>query len=222
MRRKGMKQSQLAGLIGVPAQTITKTMREEHHKYVGDIARLLDVPEEWIRVGENSPPWAVEAERVREASAAYLAENPNVSLVGAVTAGDGLISFEDEPRPMRWKNSWSIMLVEGVSAYPVVYPGQYVVIDTDRAVHHNNIVVIQVDNEAEHHADPSKPRVRAYLKRYCKAEDAPNGYLLASINSGRDTPYIQHAKILVMLPVVGVWFEDADKVPSDDETVEVL
>jgi SOS-response transcriptional repressor LexA len=217
-----MKQSQLAEAVGVPPQTITKTMREEHHKFITDIARVLEVPEEWLRVGENPPAWAIEAERLHTASVAYLAENPSVSLVGAVTAGDGLVSFEDDPRPMRWKPSWAIMLVEGVSAYPVVYPGQYVTVDTDRPVHHNNIVVIQVDNSEAHEKDPTQPRVRAYLKRYCKDPDAPHGYLLASINSGRDTPYIRHERILVMLPVVGVWFEDADKIPSDDETVEVL
>lgn len=218
LKRKKLSQADLAALLGVIPSIITKILREEHHKILAEVAAKLEVPEEWLRIGENPPAWAVEA--MREAD--RLTDAPAVSLVGAVTAGDGLISFEDDPRPMRWKPSWAIMLVEGTSAYPVVYPGQYVTVDTDRPVRHNNIVVIQVDNSEEHAADPKKPRVRAYLKRWCIQPDAPHGYTLASINSGRDTPYIRHERIIAKVPVVGVLFEDADKIPTDDETVEVL
>lgn len=125
-------------------------------------------------------------------------------LVGTVAAGSQLISYVEEPRAFQWRRSWVLFRVEGVSAYPVVYPGQFVIVDTDRPVRHNNLVVVETE---EPQADGSK-RMNAYLKRYCIAATAPDGYVLASINAGIDSPHIPHDQILVIQPVVGVLFEE--------------
>lgn len=212
--------AELARRIGIPRQTMDKLLRGEVSKHWPAVAHALGVPLEWLMTGSPAPEWV--RSRVFETAQPYL-PTPSVQLVGAVTAGDGLVTYDDEPRPMRWKPSWVLMRVEGMSAYPVIYPKQFAVVDTDRPIHHNNMVVIQVDNADAHARDPEvQPRVRAYLKRYCVAPEAPNGYLLASINSGRDTPYIQHDRVLVILPVVGVLFEDPEKSPTPEPALEVL
>lgn len=213
--RKKLSKLALATMAGTTSSRLVDFQNGASLSRLRETAAVLGVSPEWLEHGINPPPW--------EAAVPPIGEPLHtVTLVGAVTAGDGLVSFESDPRPMRWKSSWAVMGVEGTSAYPVVYPGQFVVVDTDRPIRNNNIVVIQVDNSEEHAANPKRPKILAYLKRWCIQPDAPHGYTLASINSGRDTPYIRHERIIAKVPVVGVLFEDADKIPTDDETVEVL
>jgi hypothetical protein len=67
---------------------------------------------------------------------------------------------------------------------------------------HDNICLIQT---VEAGVD------RAYLKRFCQEPRAPQGFVLASVDSGRGSPYLPDEVIQLIAPVVGVVFEDPRK-----------
>lgn len=124
------------------------------------------------------------------------------ALVGTVSAGAGSISYLQRPRAFR-NSKRPVMRVVGNSAYPVAYDGQFVMVDLDTPPRHNNLVIIETVEDED-----GQPVHRSYLKRYCEDARAPNGYVLASVNSGIDSPYIPHDCILTMRRVVGVIFEE--------------
>lgn len=140
---------------------------------------------------------------------------PGMRVVGTVVAGDGDISqyVENEESPIAFPDHWQVVRVEGMSAYPVIYPGQLAIIDTSRATSpavwtddhridlHDNLVLIQTDGE--------KPR--AYLKRFCREPEAPHGFVLASVDGGRSSPWISPERIIVIAPIVAVMFQDPRK-----------
>ncbi len=92
----------------------------------------------------------------------------------------------------------------------MVYPKQFVLIDTDRAVLRADLAserARDIDDNMVVMIMIGEPR-RAYLKRFCRDTRAPDGYVIASIDGGRRSPYIPPADIDRLLPVVGVIFED--------------
>jgi hypothetical protein len=148
-----------------------------------------------------------------------------ITVVGRVVAGDGKLSDESaiELTGMTGliiPSTWQAVLVEGMSAYPVVYPGQIVLIDTARAARpdsetwshetmtdlHDNLVLIETDEPPE--IGKATSGHRAYLKRFCMDHRAPQGFVLASIDSGRSSPYVPADRILMIVPVVGVLYQD--------------
>lgn len=210
-------------------------MRPGHETWP-KIAELLGVDLKWLEFGdpESAPGWHRNS-KVQEPAVAYGTanaqtpklgnpklwpktktplpdtarpdfshENPEqVALVGTVSAGDGAISYIERPRAFRRRNR-PVMRVVGNSAYPVAYDGQYVEVDLDNEPRHNNLVVVET-------AEPDETgmlRARSYLKRYCIDARAPDGYVLASVNAGIDTPYIPHNQIIKICRVVGVIFEE--------------
>lgn len=164
----------------------------------------------------------IEAGRgVAESSARY---NPNpIPMVGRVVAGDGQLSDESAFEQNGADNliipdTWRAVMVEGMSAYPVVYPGQIVMIDIARAVRpddwdeadrtdlHDNLVLIETSEEPE--IGKATSGRRAYLKRFCMDKRSPAGFVLASIDSGRSSPYVPVESILMIVPVVAVLYQD--------------
>lgn len=199
------------------------------------IADKTGVSYDWLRFGDQdkAPPWVhtgrgfstlspvtgVGAGRVQETDA-----RP-IPVVGTVVAGDGQFSdrsayVHDGGIPLIIPDTWQAVMVEGMSAYPVVYPGQIVLIDTERAARpddddwgevqmtdlHDNLVLVQTD-EPPDIGEATSGR-RAYLKRFCMDKRAPDGFVLASIDSGRSSPYVPADRIMMIVPVVGVLFQD--------------
>jgi transcriptional regulator with XRE-family HTH domain len=158
---------------------------------------------------------AAAAGRLREDDGVAYNPRPTVPLVGVAAAGkpteaaawQGMKNYEHVPVP----EHWLLIKVTGGSAYPIAYPGQMVWVDQSRAVKpstmnedsiidlHNNICLVQT-------IEDDGPK--AYIKRLCSDARAPGGFLFASIDSGRGSPFLPLEIIELIMPIVGVWFED--------------
>lgn len=209
--RKGWTGSKLARELGItqPALHPVLTGNQPGTKHLPRIAELLGCSVEWITAGDNPPSWA--------SSATTYVKSPEGGLpvIGTVSAGDGDVGpadWEDAPqRAIHWPDSWVAVKILGDSAYPVAYSGQLAIVDQGRAVNpaihhgedledlHDNMVLVQT---------MEGDRERAYLKRFCVDSRAPDGFVLASVNSGRSSPYLPASLILAILPVVGIIYED--------------
>lgn len=125
------------------------------------------------------------------------AEDREVPIIGLVAANSEKWGEIEQPelRQHRFKKSLALVQVMGDSAYPVAFPGQYVVVDTDRPVHDQNLVVVVLNDG------------RALLKRYCAVPGEPGRMLLASVNIGLGSLLIDRSEVRYLHPVVGVMFE---------------
>lgn len=232
MARAGFNsQEEIAQAIGVKQPTISALLSEKFPllDVLQRVAEKTSVSYEWLRYGDadKAPAWVrteePERPRVREIGVTYPAHQ--ITMVGRVVAGDGQLSDESaielEGLPgLTIPDTWQAVMVEGMSAYPVVYPGQIVLIDTARAARpesstwndavatdlHDNLVLIETDEPAE--IGKATSGHRAYLKRFCVDRRAPHGFVLASIDSGRSSPYVPADHILMIVPVVGVLYQD--------------
>ena len=205
-----MEAQDLGARIGVAKQTIhaIKTGVLPGKKHIPAIALILQVSEEWLQKGENPPQWATPPVAVLYTRTAV----PQLALVGHTSAGDGEV-FEpyDEPLAFPILSDWVVVRVDGDSAYPVVYRGQFVVLDTRRtqcaktldqeAMNdlHDNMVMIRTVNG------------KSLLKRFCHVPESPEGFTLASVNAGLGSPWVSRADIETVTPVVGVIYEDPTK-----------
>lgn len=121
-----------------------------------------------------------------------------IPVLGTVAASDGQyhgIIDGASPSAYRWRDGRALVQVHGNSAYPVIYPGQWAIVEPDRPVRHNNLVVLVLDDDS------------ALIKRWCAAKEAPGGGVWASVNAGVDSPWIAPERIKHRWPVVGVFFE---------------
>lgn len=224
MKLKGFNQSSLGKKLGISQSNVSKMMYGtegspdgfDGMKHMDQLELLLGVSRAFLLYGDNAPEWAVEP---KVDTGGW--PEAHMELVGSVSAGDGdLGDYREEVRPFPLNPSWSVVQVRGMSAYPVCYPDQFVIIDLSRGVRpefmnseyaedlHDNICLIQVQSANSTTGEVEK---MAYLKRFCRADRAPGGYVMASIDSGRSSPYISPDEILMILPVVGVIFEDPTK-----------
>jgi hypothetical protein len=199
------------------------------------IAEKTEVSYDWLRFGDqdHAPIWARIHEGTGKATVPGItatgqgshAKSHGIPTVGTVVAGDGKLSdhsayVENKSQPILMPDAWKAVVVEGMSAYPVVYPGQIVLIDTARAARpddddwnddimtdlHDNLVLVETDEPPE--IGKATSGVRAYLKRFCVDKRAPDGFVLASIDAGRSSPYVPAEHILMIVPVVAVLFQD--------------
>jgi transcriptional regulator with XRE-family HTH domain len=229
MKRKGFSQRKLAELLKISQVSVSDITRDKWpaRERMPEIAGHLGVPHEWLTVGDNPPSWAQPFGPRRitgkltgtDTPAGELTttdrRGPGLSVVGIAAAGDGdqanAWRAMREPEPLPIPDSWEAVHVRGDSAYPVAFDGQFVLIDCARAVTardlcdadatdlHDNLVLVQtMENCAE----------KAYIKRFCREPRAPAGYVFASINAGRSSPYLAPECIEFIIPVVGVVFED--------------
>jgi transcriptional regulator with XRE-family HTH domain len=190
------------------------------------IADRTGVSYDWLRFGDldKAPPW-VSVRNLQGAGVARV-QSPHedyraggmprlVEIVGQVVAGDGdLDKYEDLVESVEVPTNWKIVVVHGLSAYPVFYPEQLAWVDLDRAVTpstmteqqhidlHDNVVVVQ--------AEIAGRRI-GLLKRYNYQPTNPLRFALTSLDGGRSSPYVAPESILVILPCVGSWWIDPRK-----------
>jgi transcriptional regulator with XRE-family HTH domain len=177
------------------------------------IAEKTGVSYEWLRFGDESsaPSWATEKLSARESANVY-STGRRVDIVGCVTAGDGdLAGFDDLVESVEIPPNWKIVVVHGMSAYPVFYPNQLAWVDMNRAASpatmterqyidlHDNVVVVQGEIKGK--------RV-GMLKRFNYQPENPHKFSLSSLDTGRSSPWVSPDDIDVILPVVGSWWED--------------
>jgi phage repressor protein C with HTH and peptisase S24 domain len=200
----GRKQAELAAYLKISPQNLQRIIDGAvvKSKHLARLAEYLGCSLQWLQSGTGrAPSWWTPPAPPSALPAGPGVGGRSLPLVGKVAAGKGDVEWwQDRPLEFHLRDSWSVMRVEGDSAYPVVWPNQFVVIDTSgRKPEHNNLVVIQA-KEGD--------TVRSFLKRYCVAPNAPGGYVLASVDAGRDSPYIDPDTVMVMVRVVGVLFEE--------------
>jgi hypothetical protein len=204
----------MAESIGVLKQEISHIAsgRTKHGKIVDRLAKLMGCSVEWLIDGKgDAPAWASDPKPEPPPG------NQSLDLVGVV-AKAGVHDPNDQPSEysehppisVTIPSSWKLIKIDGMSAYPVLYPDQFAIVDWDRAARiplspeqcrdlHDNICLIQLDDG------------RAYIKRFCHQENAPGGYVLSSIDSGRSSPYVPPEQIAVIIPVVGTMYHDPSK-----------
>lgn len=213
LRRKGLNQSKLAKSLGIAEASVSELI---HGKWpapdrIREIAAILEVPFEWLTVGDNPPPWASDQARRSPADAAH---TPSLDVEGQVSAGSGDIDqWADVGGHLRFGAKWAAVRVKGDSAYPVVYPDQYALVDYARAV-----TVEHFDEAAGWDLDDDVVLVRlhnggALLKRFCF--HPPSDFILASVNGGRRSPLVKREDIHCIVPVVGTIYHGADERAPD-------
>jgi hypothetical protein len=176
------------------------------------IAEKTNVSFDWLRFGDFSkaPPWAAKP-RVSEGGHEYQAGH-TVDIVGCVTAGNGDVSgYDDLIETVEIPAHWKIIVVHGMSAYPIFYPNQLAWVDMQRAGRpaempekqyidlHDNVVVVQGETNGKRFG---------MLKRFNYQPENPQKFSLSSLDGGRSSPYVSPESVDVVLPVVGSWWED--------------
>jgi transcriptional regulator with XRE-family HTH domain len=214
MAAHGLKQDDLAQALGVTQTIISRiiTGKMPGRKHLEKLATVLQVPYAWLLRGDDPPDWARRA-MAREETVDYDI-GQGIAILGTAAAGTSsqaaVWSSMDETA-MHFPNDWVAVSVTGNSAYPVAYPGQFVLIDMQRCISPRNWdlssirdladnICLIVTNEGETQS--------AYIKRLCVDDRAPDGFFFASIDSGRGSPYLPSTIIDMIVPVVGVVFED--------------
>lgn len=205
----------LARAVGVSqpaASTVVNGVRPGR-KLLPKMAESLGVTVEWLTVGNNPPSWA-RHNPGRSVEALQSAGVPSLDVEGQVSAGTGDIDqWADVGGHLRFGAKWAAVRVKGDSAYPVVYPDQYALVDYARAV-----TVEQFDEAAGWDLDDDVVLVRlhnggALLKRFCF--HPPNDFILASVNGGRRSPLVKRTDIHCIVPVVGTIYHGADERAPD-------
>jgi transcriptional regulator with XRE-family HTH domain len=219
LKRRGMTGVTLAGRIGISQGTLSSLMGGKFPGtvHMEAIARELDVPLEWLTVGDNPPPWASPAPPVADS----VGVGGSLLLIGETSAGPGgdVLVALPEPEALAIPDSWYAVRVRGDSAYPVLFDGQFAMLDAARSYDqqglreslteaqkfgqthdlHNNVCMLIVDHRG---------RETCLLKRFCEDQNAPDGFVLASINAGLTSPYVPLSAIKIIAPMVGSYWED--------------
>ena len=232
---KGWTKTELCERSGLKQQRYSTVLRRGGPKYLHRIATTLGVRIEWLTTGAFPPEWYLPGKRMQSAAAQAFASRakhdddgggesntPEVELsgvdgirggdrptlristhipvIGVVTAGAGWAEPSQDPddlAPIAIPSHWRAVRIQGDSGYPVVWDGQTVLVDDRIPLKHNRLVVVQTEDR------------RAYLKRYCVCDAVASGFILASVNIGRDSFALQPGQSVRMSVVVGTLFTDS-------------
>ena len=220
----GMSKAHVCTSLGLPSQRYATLMHGGGRKHFAKLAALLAVRIEWLTTGAFPPEWyryRPEAQRFTAArnhaqvgveaasqQAAPVATNQagsheteiSIPIIGVVTAGSGWAEPSQDPddwKPIPIRSHWRAVRIQGDSGHPVVWDGQTVIVDDRLPLKHNRLVVVQTDDR------------RAYLKRYCVCSEVASGFVLASVNIGRDSFALSPNAAVRMAVVVGTLFTDS-------------
>lgn len=225
---KGWTKAQLCDLAGLKQQRYSTVLRRGGPKYLQRVAVALGVRVEWLTTGAFSPEWyrpglgmqSASAQALEGRAATEAEENDarrvgsrggiadreplriaaHIPIIGVVTAGSGWAEPSQDPddhKPIAIPSHWRAVTIQGDSGYPVVWDGQTVLVDDRLPLKHNRLVVVQTEDR------------RAYLKRYCVCDAVPSGFILASVNIGRDSFALFPDQAVRLSVVVGTLFTDS-------------
>ena len=234
---KGWTKTELCERSGLKQQRYSTVLRRGGPKYLHRIATTLGVRIEWLTTGAFPPEWYLPGKRMQSAAAQALASREkrddgggesyapetkhsgidgidgihggdrpslriaaHIPVIGVVTAGAGWAEPSQDPddlAPIAIPSHWRAVRIQGDSGYPVVWDGQTVLVDDRIPLKHNRLVVVQTEDR------------RAYLKRYCVCDAVASGFILASVNIGRDSFALQPGQSVRMSVVVGTLFTDS-------------
>jgi len=207
MDSKGKNQDDLAAVLKVSQTIISRIINGKMpgKKHLEKLAAFLGVSREWLAVGANPPTWAVK-HRLMENESTYGSAR-SIPLQGEVSAGGGEIDiWEAASGELVLGEHWGAVRVSGDSAYPAVFDRQFAIVDEARAAFmpidephgwdlDDDLVLVRLHDDS-----------RALLKRFCY--HPPDRFVLASANSGRRSPIVEHAEIRCIVPVVAVVYYD--------------
>jgi SOS-response transcriptional repressor LexA len=225
---KCLSKAQVCTALGLPGQRYITFLHGSGRKHVPKLAALLGVRVEWLTTGAYPPEWykhRPDAARFTTVGSHLLAGTPAIAdvnateqapvvrddnaaeprdayieIIGEVTAGSGWAEPSQDPddwKPIAIRSHWRAVRIQGDSGHPVVWDGQTVIVDDRLPLKHNRLVVVQTDDR------------RAYLKRYCVSAEVPSGFVLASVNIGRDSFALSPHAAVRMAVVVGTLFTDS-------------
>jgi SOS-response transcriptional repressor LexA len=226
---KGMTKAHVCDALGLPNQRYVTLMRGGGIKHLSRLAALLGVRVEWLTTGSYPPEWyrpevmrftparehsPAEEQESAETTAQPVSAAPamvnglpatsepvmSIPVIGEVTAGSGWAEPSQDPddwKPIPIRSHWRAVRIQGDSGHPVVWDGQTVIVDDRLPLKHNRLVVVQTEDR------------RAYLKRYCVCSDVPSGFVLASVNIGRDSFVLPPHMPVRMAVVVGTLYTDS-------------
>jgi lambda repressor-like predicted transcriptional regulator len=223
---KGWTKAQLCDLAGLKQQRYSTVLKRGGPKYLQRVATALGVRVEWLTTGAFPPEWyrpgmgmqsaaaqAMEGRTTNEAEAeagtgaGRRGSDPSpvriaahIPVIGVVTAGAGWAEPSQDPddhKPIAIPSHWRAVTIQGDSGYPVVWDGQTVLVDDRIPLKHNRLVVVQTEDR------------RAYLKRYCVCDAVASGFILSSVNIGRDSFALHPDQSVRMSVVVGTLFTDS-------------
>ncbi len=220
---KCLSKAQVCKALELPGQRYIAFMDGRGRKHLPKLAALLGVRIEWLTTGAFPPEWykyRPDAQRftsARDQAQAGIeatheidavipdqtnSDQPELSIpiIGVVTAGSGWAEPSQDPedwKPIAIRSHWRAVRIQGDSGHPVVWDGQTVIVDDRLPLKHNRLVVVQTDDR------------RAYLKRYCVSAEVPSGFVLASVNIGRDSFALSPNAAVRMAVVVGTLFTDS-------------
>jgi lambda repressor-like predicted transcriptional regulator len=224
---KGWTKAQLCDHAGLKQQRYSTVLKRGGPKYLHRVASALGVRVEWLTTGAFPPEWyrpgmgmqtaaaqALESRAAEHADGDQGTDAPrrtgvineplriatHIPVIGVVTAGSGWADPSQDPddhQPIAIPAHWRAVRIQGDSGYPVVWDGQTVLVDDRLPLKHNRLVVVQTEDR------------RAYLKRYCVCDAVSSGFILASVNIGRDSFALQPDQSVRMSVVVGTLFTDS-------------
>jgi lambda repressor-like predicted transcriptional regulator len=221
---KGWTKAELCDRAGLKQQRYATVMKRGGPKYLQRIAVALGVRVEWLTTGAFPPEWSRPGLNMQSAAAQAQygrsseddqngqASTPgrsgnlplhiaaHIPVIGVVTAGAGWAEPSQDPddhQPIPIPSHWRAVTIQGDSGYPVVWNGQTVLVDDRLPLKHNRLVVVQTEDR------------RAYLKRYCVCDAVASGFILSSVNIGRDSFALQPEQAVSMSVVVGTLFTDS-------------
>lgn len=199
----GLKQVDIAEKIGTSKQEIAHVAsgRYRSGRVVDGIAQVLGCSVEWLIDGTgDAPPWAAQPPRAAEPTTIYEPmtveprELPVIGTVGAADGGQRGVLFE-RPEIKRLPSKIAAVAVRGGSAYPVAYDGQWVLVNKDGKVRHNNLVVVVLEDNDE-----------VLVKRWCEQADGEH-IALASPDGGRDSLVVHRHQVRHVWRVVGTYYD---------------
>lgn len=196
----GKQMKDLASSLNISKQVLSNVVNGhvQESKHHAAIAKALGCEVDWLVSGDGpAPKWWTASEETEQAPeiTGVIGE---FAFAGTVTAGDGWVQGDDEADEIELRRGLRVVKVTGDSAYPVVFPGQYVLVDPNRKPNHENMVVCQTDGQA-------------LLKRYLENDSAPGGFALVSVNVGQSVHLFSAEDRPVMWPVVAILFPRAFK-----------
>lgn len=202
LKNAGMTQNALAEKLGVDRQIVSmlKHGKMKGHERWPQVADILGVDVKWLTTGEGaSPEWATPPAAAAEPSTVYEPvaieprDLPVIGTVGAADGGQRGVLFE-RPELKRLPAKIAAVAVRGGSAYPVAYDGQWVLVNKDAPVRHNNLVVVVLEDD------------ELLVKRWCVQADGEH-IALASPDGGRDSLVIHRHQVRHVWRVVGTYYD---------------
>jgi transcriptional regulator with XRE-family HTH domain len=222
LKERAMYVKDLAKAVGLSPQAMAQIVNGSRPgtKRLPMIADALGVSLHYLTTGgvaEPSTPYVTKSTNGPQDTRVNEGEPSNTTtlpLVGEAAAADSEDVWSDivemeEAKNLQLKGNLIVVKIRGRSAYPVIFPGQFALVDMDRVNNVDNKNIVVVFN--------GQDQSRCMVKRYVEDKHFPGGFALVSVNIGSEVyAATELPPDYFMAPVVGVLFSHAFKGLQDE------